>query len=74
MINNIKEFNNNKYSKKSKKYKVGKRPNSPWYFLIGKIEKNYLSKFDLNQDFQVNNFKPIKIKIKKSKKRKGNGI
>ena len=74
MINNKKKFNKDKYSKKCKKYKKSKRPNSPWYFLIGKIEKNFLNKCDINEDFSVNKFKPIKINIKKSKKRKGNGI
>ena len=32
MINNNKKYCKDKYSKKCKKYKKGKRPNSPWYF------------------------------------------
>ena len=56
MTNNQKDFNRDKYSKKCKKYKNGKRPHSPWYFLIGKIEKNFFNKCDLDEDFSVVNF------------------
>ena len=68
-----KEFNKLKFSKKNKK-KNGLRPSSPWYYLINKLEKNFLKKNDIEEYFNLKSFKPIKITIKKSKIRKGNGI
>ena len=59
-----KELNRLNYQKKTKKYKNGKRPHSPWYYLIGKVEKRFFNKSDLDTDYPVNNVKPIKIKIK----------
>lgn len=43
-----KEFNKLKFSKKNKK-KNGQRPSSPWYYLINKIEKNFLKKNDIEE-------------------------
>ena len=65
---NQKELNAKKISPKKSysrgKTKKGGRPPSPLYYLIGKIERNYLSKEDTNEDFDLLNFKPIKIKSK----------
>ena len=64
----IKELNIDKFSPRKSyprgKTKKGKRPISPWYYLIGKVQNRYLAKEDCRQDFNVTNFRPIKIKIK----------
>ena len=62
----IKEVNRKNYIKNSKNYKSGKRPCSPWWYLINKLEKRYINK-DTEVDFSVTDFKPIKIKIKTGK-------
>tara|TARA_B100001964_G_C14105977_1_gene541547 strand:- start:176 stop:418 length:243 start_codon:yes stop_codon:yes gene_type:complete len=65
-----KELNTDKFSKKkhSKKTKTkGSRPVSPWYHLIGKVERQYLDKEDTKEDFSVQDFAPVKIKIKNKK-------
>tara|TARA_B100000809_G_scaffold139788_1_gene137394 strand:- start:327 stop:536 length:210 start_codon:yes stop_codon:yes gene_type:complete len=63
-----KDLNRQKFSTKKSyskgKTKTGGRPPSPLYTLIGKIEKNYLAKEDTREDFNLLNFKPIKIKTK----------
>jgi len=63
-----KDLNRQKFSTKKsyskEKTKTGGLPPSPLYTLIGKIEKNYLAKEDTREDFDLLNFKPIKIKTK----------
>lgn len=65
---NQKELNTNKFHPKKSynkgKTKKGSRPPSPLYYLIGKIENNYLSKEDTREDFNLLDYKPIKIKTK----------
>lgn len=68
---NKKELNIDKFSQRKSyhrgKTQRGKRPVSPWYYLIGKVERRYLDKEDCREDFSVDKFKPIKIKIKNKK-------
>ena len=65
-----KELSIDKYSQRKSyskgKTKKGSRPISPWWYLIGKVEKNALNKASENckEDFKLQDFKPIKIKIK----------
>ncbi len=61
----IKVLNRMHYSKKVKKRKKkGKRPHSPWYYLIGKIERVYFDKHFIDEDFTLLDFAPIKAKTK----------
>lgn len=62
---NTEKFSRHKYSKKTEK--KGKRPVSPWYYLIGKVERQYLDKEDITEDFSIQDFAPVKIKIKNKK-------
>ena len=62
----IDKFSQHKSYQRGKTQK-GKRPVSPWYYLSGKVERRYLAKEDCREDFSVNKFKPIKIKIKNKK-------
>ena len=63
---NQKELDTKKFSTKKSypkgKTKKGCRPPSPLYHLIGKIENNYLAKEDISEDFNLLDYKPIKIK------------
>ena len=63
---NFKDLNQDTYSIKSYKKKKGKgrRPISPWWYLIGKIERRYLNK-ECKEDFNVTNFHNIKLQLKK---------
>ncbi len=60
---NTDKFSKKKYSKKTEK--KGSRPVSPWYYLIGKVERQYLDKEDTKEDFSVQDFAHVKIKVKK---------
>ena len=63
---NFKDLNHENYSiKKHKKKKgKGKRPPSPWWYLIGKVERRYYNK-DCKEDFDIINFHNIKLQMKK---------
>ena len=62
---NLKELDTKKFSTKKSyskgKIKKGCRPPSPLYHLIG---NNYLAKEDTSEDFNLLDYKPIKIKNK----------
>ena len=59
-----KNMNRETYSKNHQKNKKGKRPHSPWWYLLNKLERRFLNK-NTEIDYPVNQFKPIKIKLKK---------
>ena len=63
---NFKELDRKKRitHRSSKKKVKGARPISPWYHLIGGLEKSYIDKTDVAEDFSVTDFKPIKIKVR----------
>ena len=63
---NFKDLNQENYSIKKHKKKKGKgnRPPSPWWYLIGKIERRYYNK-ECIDDFDVLNFHNIKLQMKK---------
>jgi hypothetical protein len=61
MDNELKHFNTVKFQRNKKKTQRGARPQSPWWYLIGKIQKRLLAKKDLREDFTIYDWKPIKI-------------
>lgn len=63
---NFKELNNENYSLKKHKYRKskGKRPHSPWWYLIGRIERRYYNK-DCKIDFSLEEFSNLKLNKKK---------
>ena len=63
---NFKDLNHNNYSikKHQRKKGKGKRRPSPWWYLIGKIERRYYNK-ECKEDFDVINFHNIKLQLKK---------
>ena len=62
-MDNFKEIKKKKYYRKlkKKKNKKIKRSKSPYYFFEGKLQRRYLAKIDIEKDYPINNFKPIKI-------------
>ena len=62
---NRKETNTLKYQKNHKKRTKGKRPHSPWWYLIGRITKRYGRKMDLDEDYSITHFRPLKLQVKK---------
>ena len=57
---NKKKFARHSKSKRKKGNQHHNRPGSPWWYLIGGIERRIISKMDDGQDFSVKDFKPIK--------------
>jgi hypothetical protein len=49
-----KENNRETYRVKSKKYKKGERPPSPWYYLENRYLRGLLEKQDTREDFTIN--------------------
>ena len=66
---NYKELNHHNYSLKKHKSSKGKgrRPYSPWWYLINRIERRHYNK-DSTPDFILTNYFPIKLNIKKKNK------
>ena len=62
---NRKETNTLKYQKNHQKRTKGKRPHSPWWYLIGRITKRYRRKMDLEEDYSITHFRPLKLQVKK---------
>ena len=60
-----KEVNTLRYQKRHQKRARGTRPSSPWWHLMGKITKRYALKNDLDEDYAVTHFRPVKLQVKK---------
>jgi len=57
---NKKKFAKHSKSKKKKSNQSHPREGSPWYYLIGGIERRIINKMDVVEDFSAKDFKPIK--------------
>ena len=63
---NVKELNHENYSlKKHHKGKgKGRRPFSPWWHFINRIERRYYNK-DCKEDYDLTKYHPVKLNMKK---------